>query len=63
VGISSAELEKTAEKEEMLAEPSCVAWVPEKETISQASEGIRGGFQQLALTAGSAYFADCETAQ
>lgn len=63
MGISRAELEKTGEKEEMLAEPSRVAWLPEKESISQGSGGIRGGFQQLALTAGSAYFANCETAQ
>lgn len=63
VGISSIELEKTGEKEETLAEPSPVAWLPEKESISQGSGGIRGGFQQLALAAGSTYFADCETAQ
>lgn len=31
VGISSTELEKTGKKQEILAEPSPVAWLPEKE--------------------------------
>lgn len=63
VGISSTELEKAGKKQEILAEPSPVAWLPEKESISQGSGGIRGAFQQLALTAGSPYFAICEVAQ
>lgn len=62
VGISSTELEKTGEKQEILAEPSPVAWLPEKESISQGSGGIRGGFQQLDWTARSPHFAVCTVA-
>lgn len=61
MGISSSGLEKRG-KEEMLAEPSCVAGLPEKESISQASGGIRGGFQQLAPAAGSTCPANGESA-